>query len=111
MLFRESASAILQRRDSFVFFKNLYKIAAVVKAAAVSGLCDGKLCRCQQGAGNLDAVVVEVVDGGAVDKCVKKAAEISGGHSGQTRQLFQCDRLHVVLVDIFQHRLEQKGAV
>ena len=96
----------MQRRDSFVFFKNLYKIAAVVKSAAVSGLCDGKLCRCQQGAGNFNAVVVEVVDGGAVDKCVKKAAEISGGHSGQACQLFQCDRLHIVFVDIFQNRFE-----
>lgn len=44
--------------DALVLFKDLYKIAAVVKAAAVGGLSDGDRGGCQEVAGSFDAVVI-----------------------------------------------------
>lgn len=77
----------LFRRNSLIFMEGFDEIAFVVEAAGYGGFFDADILCGEHFAGALNAVIVQIIDGGALCHAAEIAAEIFGIHARHFRKL------------------------
>ena len=97
--------SVLIRRKPSVFPENLYKVAAVIKAAFQTDGSHRQIGSAQQLGSLLDAVAIHIIQRSLVGNGMKEAAEVLGIHACLLGQSLQRDRSCIVIFDVFQHGL------
>ena len=96
---------ILFWRDAHIFFEDFNKIADVVETAVESSVRDGHIHRGELLSCAFNAVIIDVVDRGALCNLPKKTTEIFGVHACDGCERFQRDFLGIVIFNIAQYLL------
>ena len=96
---------VLLRRDAFVLFKGFDKIAQIVESAGKARLGDRAAADPKHPAGTVDTVHIEIINRAALGISFKKAAEISGVHSGDLCQLLKGNGVGIILFYPAENRL------